>query len=38
MDDDGVLFGDGIEDDHLDFVWGMRATLTIAPNCLKLVR
>lgn len=38
MNDEGVLFGDGIEDDHLEFVWGMRATLTTAPECLKLVR
>lgn len=38
MNEDGVLFGDGIENDHLDFAWGMRATLTTAPDCLKLVR
>lgn len=38
MNDDGVLFGDGIEDDHLEFAWGMRATVTPAPDCLKLVR
>lgn len=38
MNEDGVLFGDGIEQDHLEFTWGMRAVVTIAPDCLKLIR
>ncbi|WP_243383947.1 hypothetical protein [Geothrix alkalitolerans] len=38
MNEDGVLFGDGIEQDHLEFVWGMRAVVTLAPDCLKLIR
>ena len=38
MNDGGVLFGDGIEDDRLLFHWGSRATLRIAPQTLKLVR
>src|SRR5690606_16103801 len=28
--DDGVIFGDGIEDDRLDFRWGLRARIRVA--------
>lgn len=38
MNEGGVLFGDGIEEDRLAFEWGMKATLTIAPRCLRLIR
>jgi NAD kinase len=38
MNDGGVLFGDGIEEDRLAFEWGMKATLTTAPQCLRLIR
>ncbi len=38
MNENGVLFGDGIEEDRLDFGWGMRATLRIAAPRLRLVR
>lgn len=37
MNEDGVLFGDGIESDRLNFTWGQRATLTVAPRHLNLV-
>ena len=33
----GVLLGDGIEDDHLEFLWGSVATIGIARECLLLV-
>jgi len=37
MNDGGVLFGDGIEDDRLEFRWGMGATLRTAPQSLSLL-
>ncbi len=37
MNDGGVVFGDGIEDDQLDFGWGMRLTLRAAARSLALV-
>ncbi len=37
MNDDGVIFGDGIEDDRLRFPWGVRAWLTVADRRLLLV-
>lgn len=38
MDDGGVVFGDGIEDDRLDFAWGMRLRIAVAEQRLNLVR
>jgi len=38
MNEGGVLFGDGIEEDRIDFAWGMRATVRIAEERLRLVR
>lgn len=38
MDAGGVVFGDGIEDDRLDFAWGMRLRLEVAEQRLHLVR
>lgn len=37
MNDDGVIFGDGIEDDRLRFPWGVRARLAVADRRLMLV-
>lgn len=37
MGDGGAIFGDGIEDDRLDFGWGLRATVRVAPERLHLV-
>lgn len=38
MDDDGTLFGDGIEDDRIAFPWGRRVEVGVAPERLRLVR
>jgi NAD kinase len=38
MNDGGVLFGDGIEDDRVDFSFGMAARIAIAERRLNLVR
>lgn len=38
MDDGGIVFGDGIEDDRLDFAWGMRLRIAVAEQRLNLVR
>ncbi len=38
MNEDGVIFGDGIEADRLAFAWGTRATLGIAQERLHLVQ
>jgi hypothetical protein len=38
MNEGGVLFGDGIEEDRLDFAWGTRARLAPAAEVLRLVR
>ncbi|HZJ54386.1 MAG TPA: NAD+ kinase [Myxococcaceae bacterium] len=38
MDDGGVVFGDGIEDDRLEFAWGMRLRVEVAEQRLRLVR
>lgn len=37
MNEDGVLFGDGIEEDRVDFAWGMRAELRVSDLRLLLV-
>lgn len=36
MNDDGVVFGDGIEDDRLSFGWGVRAAVGVAREKLQL--
>lgn len=38
MDDGGVLFADGIEEDRLDFPYGTRARFDVAPERLRLAR
>lgn len=38
MNAGGVIFGDGIESDRIDFHWGMQARLGVAPRALHLVR
>lgn len=38
MDEHGTLFGDGIEDDRLEFGWGVRAEVGVARERLHLVR
>jgi len=38
MNEDGVLFGDGIEDDRIPFGFGRSATLRVAEERLRLVR
>lgn len=37
MNDGGILFGDGIEADHLEFKWGMKAEIRVAEKKLQLV-
>jgi hypothetical protein len=36
MNDGGVVFGDGIEVDRLEFLWGRRVEIGVAPNALQL--
>jgi NAD kinase len=38
MDDGGVVFGDGIEDDRFDFAWGMKLIVGMSEQRLHLVR
>jgi NAD kinase len=38
MNEGGTLFGDGIEDDAIDFRWGLCATIGVAKERLRLVR
>jgi hypothetical protein len=38
MDDGGVVFGDGIEQDRLEFPWGTRLELRCAESSLRLLR
>ena len=38
MNDGGVIFADGIEQDHLDFGWGRTVTVSIAAQTFNLVR
>jgi NAD kinase len=37
LDDGGVVFGDGIEADHLEFRWGVAARIRVARERLRLV-
>ncbi|MGA3036662.1 MAG: hypothetical protein ABSE64_04175 [Vulcanimicrobiaceae bacterium] len=37
MDDAGVIFGDGIEDDRIPFGFGAQASISVAANRLRLV-
>ena len=38
MNEGGVVFGDGIEEDRLDFLWGQKVQVEAAGTCLSLVR
>jgi NAD kinase len=38
MNEDGVIFGDGIEADRLEFSWGQRAVVKVAERKLRLVK
>lgn len=38
MNDGGVIFADGIEQDRLEFGWGRRISVTVADQTLNLVR
>ncbi|MEW6225638.1 MAG: hypothetical protein AB1627_13525 [Chloroflexota bacterium] len=37
LDEGGVVFGDGIESDRVSFGWGVQATVSVAPERLRLV-
>jgi NAD kinase len=37
MNTDGVIFGDGIEADRIEFGWGQRLDVRVADTCLNLV-
>ena len=37
LDEGGVVFGDGIESDRVDFGWGVQATVRVARERLRLV-
>jgi hypothetical protein len=38
MNEGGVIFGDGIEEDRLEFGWGRHVALGLSPERLRLVR
>lgn len=37
MNDGGVIFADGIEQDFVSFDWGRQVSIDVAPECLRLV-
>lgn len=37
MNEGGVIFGDGIEDDRLELLWGQTVSIGVAPMALRLV-
>jgi len=37
MEEDGVIFGDGIEGDHLDVAWGQEVSIGLSKRQLRLV-
>ena len=37
LNEGGVVFGDGIESDRVDFGWGVQATVRVAKERLRLV-
>jgi len=37
MNEGGVIFGDGIEEDHLDFAWGQSVDVRVAGSSLTVV-
>ena len=38
MDEGGVIFGDGIESDRIEFLWGQHVELRVSARCLHLVK
>jgi hypothetical protein len=38
LNEGGMIFGDGVEDDYLDFRWGMTASIQVADTSLRLAR
>jgi hypothetical protein len=38
LNEGGMIFGDGVEDDYLDFRWGMTASIQVADTNLRLAR
>ena len=38
MDEGGIVFGDGIEDDRIEFTWGTSVRVEVAAERLRLVR
>lgn len=38
MNEGGVVFGDGIEDDHLDFAWGQTLLVQVSKSSLSMAR
>jgi NAD kinase len=38
MNEDGVIFGDGVEADRIEFAWGQRAVVKIAERKLRLMK
>jgi len=38
MNSGGVLFGDGIEEDRIEFLWGSTASITLSSKRLRLVK